>query len=158
MSSYNYPSNTPDPSALSQDDRVIQDIQKKINRERGIAQGATALKSSTSNPSVQQKCDANIREAQKNIEYLEERLRQLQIRKRNSIIAAGNPSDPNSPSSSYLANNPISPNGPRSPNNQQSPYQNSSNFSSHSPNGMSFSPFASWISQISISLFSLLLH
>lgn len=68
-----------------QDERVIQDISRKIDRERVLIQGAKALRSSTSNQSVQQKCDTNIREAQKNIEYLEERMRQLQVRKRNSV-------------------------------------------------------------------------
>lgn len=95
---------TRNPSELSQDDRVIQDIQKKIIREKGIAQGATALKKSTSNISVQQKCDANIREAQKNIEYLEERLQQLHIRKRNSIIAQGSTTSSDTNPSNSLAN------------------------------------------------------
>lgn len=99
-------------SDQSQDDRVIQDIQKKILREKGIAQGATALKKSTSNISVQQKCDTNIREAQKNIEYLEERLRQLHIRKRNSVIAQNSSTspDPSVSASSFL--DPNSPNAP----------------------------------------------
>lgn len=101
-------------SSSSQDDRVIQDIHKKIGREKGIVQGAISLKSSTSNVSVQQKCDSNIREAQKNIEYLEERLRQLEIRKRNSVSSGSiafqshntNSSDPNSANS----NIPSTPN------------------------------------------------
>lgn len=66
------------------DDRVQQDIARKIDREKVLIQGAKALRNSTTNALVQQKCDTNIRESQKNIEYLEERLRQLQIRKRNS--------------------------------------------------------------------------
>lgn len=94
-------------SSVSQDDRVIQDIQKKIVREKGIAQGALAMKNSTKNVSVQQKCDTSIREAQKNIEYLEQRLQQLHIRKRNSVIAQGSNTSPdlNSPNS---LNNPYS--------------------------------------------------
>lgn len=96
-------------STLSQDDRVIQDIQKKILREKGIAQGAISLKKSTRNVSVQQKCDTNIREAQKNIEYLEERLQQLHIRKRNSVIAQNSNTSPDLNSTSPFSANSPSP-------------------------------------------------
>lgn len=105
-------------SELSQDDRVIQDIQKKIIREKVIVQGATSLRKSTSNVSVQQKCDTNIREAQKNIEYLEERLEQLHIRKRNSFNAQNSNTSPDlNPSPSFL--NPNS--SPNSNHNRSGP-------------------------------------
>lgn len=71
------------PSAA--DDRVIDDISRKIERERVLIQGARTLRNSTSNALVQQKCDTNIHEGLKNIEYLEERLKQLRVRKRNSL-------------------------------------------------------------------------
>lgn len=71
---------------MSSDDRVIEDISRKIDREKVLIQGAKALRSSTTNILVQQKCDTNIHEGLKNIQYLEERLSQLQIRKRNSLI------------------------------------------------------------------------
>ncbi|ODQ63758.1 kinase-like protein, partial [Nadsonia fulvescens var. elongata DSM 6958] len=72
-------------------DRVIQDVHKKIEREKAIIQGAKAVRQKTDNTVVQQKCDANIREAQKNIEYLEATMKQLQLRKHNSTLS---PTDP----------------------------------------------------------------
>ena len=78
-------------------DPVLQDISRKIDREKVLIQGAIALRNSTENSVVQQKCDTNIRESKKNIEYLEDRMRQLQVRKRNSIDAP------------VLAQNPLSP-------------------------------------------------
>lgn len=92
----------------AQDDRVILDITRKIDRERYLIQGARSLRSSTSNSLVQQKCDTNIREAQKNIEYLEERLKQLHIRKRNSISADPSTNQFPSPTSSTQNVSPYS--------------------------------------------------
>lgn len=57
-----------------------QDIIKKIDRERKIIQGAQQLRSKTSNSLVIQKCVENIREAQQNIEYLEDSLKKLTLK------------------------------------------------------------------------------
>lgn len=59
--------------------RVEQDIQKKIEREHNIIQGASNLKKRTDNVVVIQKCNTNIREARQNIEYLEETLKKLRL-------------------------------------------------------------------------------
>ncbi|ODV85552.1 hypothetical protein CANARDRAFT_176000 [[Candida] arabinofermentans NRRL YB-2248] len=56
---------------------VITDILRKIERERNIALGASNLRKETSNAMVIQKCNTSIREAQKNIEYLEQTLKKL---------------------------------------------------------------------------------
>jgi hypothetical protein len=69
---------------MSQEDRIINDVYRKIEREKVIIQGARSVRASTSNVSVQQKCDSNIREAQKNIAYLEETMRQLKLRKQSA--------------------------------------------------------------------------
>lgn len=66
------------------DDKVILDVYKKIEREKVIIQGAKSVRQSTSNVSVQQRCDTNIREAQNNITYLEETMRQLKLRKKST--------------------------------------------------------------------------
>lgn len=58
---------------------VEDDIQKKIERERNIIQGAKNLKKKTNNEMVIQKCNTNIREAQQNIKYLEETLKKFQL-------------------------------------------------------------------------------
>ena len=101
-------------------DRVLHDIARKIDREKVLIQGAKALRNSTPNPVVQQKCDTNIRESQKNIEYLEERLRQLQIRKRNSISADSSAGPYGSPTNTS-ANTPGSNAGNQSLANSNSP-------------------------------------
>lgn len=92
---------------MTSDDRVIDDISKKIDRERILIQGTRALRNSTTNVSVQQKCDTNIHESEKNIEYLQERMKQLQIRKRSSVSAeaSNNPqSNATSPYNTTSAN------------------------------------------------------
>lgn len=59
--------------------QVEQEINKKIEREKNIIQGASQLKKKTDNVMVIQKCNTNIREAQQNIQYLEETLKKLQL-------------------------------------------------------------------------------
>lgn len=66
------------------EDRVIQDVYRKIEREKVIIQGAKSVRASTTNLSVQQKCDSNIRESQKNIAYLEQTLKTVKLRKSGS--------------------------------------------------------------------------
>ncbi|CAG99325.1 protein kinase C [Kluyveromyces lactis] len=58
---------------------VEQDIYKKIERERNIILGSNQLKKKTDNVMVIQKCNTNIREAQQNIEYLEQILAKLRV-------------------------------------------------------------------------------
>lgn len=57
----------------------INDILRKIDREKKLAAGASNLRKKTSNTTVIQKCNLQIREAQKNIEYLETTLQKLFI-------------------------------------------------------------------------------
>ncbi|CAR28846.1 ZYRO0F13310p [Zygosaccharomyces rouxii] len=59
--------------------QVEQEIQRKIERERNIIQGASNLKKKTDNVMVIQKCNTNIREAKQNIEYLEETFNRLHL-------------------------------------------------------------------------------
>ncbi|KAJ5246218.1 C2 calcium/lipid-binding domain CaLB [Penicillium chermesinum] len=62
-------------------DEVIASVYRKIERERALIQAATNLRQSTDNPLVQQRADSNIRESRKNIAYLEEKMRELQVRR-----------------------------------------------------------------------------
>ncbi|SCU89340.1 LAME_0E03048g1_1 [Lachancea meyersii CBS 8951] len=59
--------------------KVEQDIRRKVEREQNIIQGATQLKKKTDNVMVIQKCNTNIREAQQNIQYLEDTLQKLKL-------------------------------------------------------------------------------
>ncbi|KAL8719118.1 MAG: hypothetical protein Q9225_003830 [Loekoesia sp. 1 TL-2023] len=62
------------------DDERIDQVRRKIEREKVIINAANAMRQS-SNPHVQQSLETKVREAQKNISYLEEKLRELQMRK-----------------------------------------------------------------------------
>ncbi|CDO94379.1 unnamed protein product [Kluyveromyces dobzhanskii CBS 2104] len=69
---------------MNEDDKcnaapVEQEIYKKIERERNIILGSNQLKKKTDNVMVIQKCNTNVREAQQNIEYLEQLLAKLKV-------------------------------------------------------------------------------
>jgi len=63
------------------DDQLISQVYKKIEREKTLINGASALRQQTDNPAVQQRADSQIREGRKNIKYLEDRMRELQMRR-----------------------------------------------------------------------------
>ena len=63
------------------DDELIATVYRKIEREKALINAATNMRQSTNNPLVQQRVDANIRDGRKNIAYLEEKMRELQVRK-----------------------------------------------------------------------------
>lgn len=63
-------------------DELIASVYRKIEREKALIAAATNMRQSTDNPLVQQRVDANIRDGRKNIAYLEEKMRELQLRKR----------------------------------------------------------------------------
>ena len=62
------------------DDDLINQVYRKIEREKVIINAANAMRQS-SNPQVQQSLDSQVREAWKGIGYLEERMRELQMRR-----------------------------------------------------------------------------
>lgn len=61
-------------------DKLLQDVYRKIEREKILMNGARAMRSSTDNAAVQQRLDSQIREFQRNLSYLEERYNELQNR------------------------------------------------------------------------------
>ena len=65
---------------MSDTDSVIADVYRKIEREKTLINAATHIRQSTNNPSVQARVDSNIRDGRKNISYLEDKLRELQLR------------------------------------------------------------------------------
>lgn len=62
------------------DDELINQVRRKIERERVIINSANAMRQH-SNPQVQQSLDSQVREGQKNIRYLEEKMRELEDRR-----------------------------------------------------------------------------
>ncbi|KAI9803413.1 MAG: Serine/threonine kinase [Piccolia ochrophora] len=63
------------------DEQLISNVYRKIEREQKLIDGAMAMRQSTDNPSLQQRLDSQIREGKKNIGYLDERMRELQMRR-----------------------------------------------------------------------------
>jgi ferritin-like metal-binding protein YciE len=70
---------------MSASDKVINDIYRKIERERSLIQGAKAMSQNTNNQDVKTRCESNIAESKKNIAYLEKMLQDLQLKRRSVI-------------------------------------------------------------------------
>ncbi|KTW30847.1 protein kinase C-like protein [Pneumocystis carinii B80] len=64
---------------------AMNDIHNRIEREKVLIQGAQAMCSQTLNESVQQSLGNSIRESQRNITYLMERMRELQLKKKEYL-------------------------------------------------------------------------
>ncbi|KAL2864690.1 protein kinase c [Aspergillus lucknowensis] len=72
-------------------DELIASVYRKIEREKALIAAATNMRQSTDNPLVQQRVDANIRDGRKNIAYLEEKMKELQLRQMEK--ESGSPTD-----------------------------------------------------------------
>lgn len=59
----------------------MSNVYRKIEREKALINAATNMRTSTQNASVHQRLDSQIREGRKNIGYLEEKMRELQMRR-----------------------------------------------------------------------------
>lgn len=57
------------------------DIYKKIEREKALINAANLMRQQTNNEAVRSKLDTQMREGRRNLEFFEERLRELQIRR-----------------------------------------------------------------------------
>ena len=78
------------------DDDLINQVYRKIEREKVLINAANNMRQS-SNPQVQQSLDIKIRESRKGIEYLEERMRELQMRRMEAQGAPGSSGGPQPP-------------------------------------------------------------
>ncbi|CAF9941806.1 MAG: Serine/threonine kinase [Alectoria fallacina] len=71
------------------DDELINQVYRKIEREKVLINAANNMRQS-SNPQVQQSLDSQIRESRKGIDYLEERMRELQMRRMEAMGSGSN--------------------------------------------------------------------
>ena len=78
------------------DDDLINQVYRKIEREKVLINAANNMRQS-SNPQVQQSLDLQIRESRKGIDYLEERMRELQMRRMEAMGGAGSNGGPTPP-------------------------------------------------------------
>ncbi|KAL9113782.1 MAG: hypothetical protein Q9227_002227 [Pyrenula ochraceoflavens] len=69
---------------MAETDKLMADVFRKIEREKILIHGASQMIQSTNNTSVQNRADSQIRDARKNIAYLEEKMRELQVRRSGS--------------------------------------------------------------------------
>ncbi|KAF2401549.1 hypothetical protein EJ06DRAFT_395938 [Trichodelitschia bisporula] len=60
---------------------VSKEIIRKIDREKALINAANAMRQSTNNPAVMSQLATKIRDGQRNIEYLESRLKELEMKK-----------------------------------------------------------------------------
>ena len=62
------------------EDQAIQDLHRKIERERAIINAANAMRQATNNAQVNSRVDSQIRDAQRNMQYFQQTLQDLQQR------------------------------------------------------------------------------
>ena len=63
------------------DDEKILDITKKVEREKALINAANLMRQQTNNEAVRSKLDTQMREGRRNLEFFEDRLRELQMRR-----------------------------------------------------------------------------
>ncbi|EMC91585.1 hypothetical protein BAUCODRAFT_27875 [Baudoinia panamericana UAMH 10762] len=82
------------------EDAAVQEIYRKIEREKAIINAANSLRQATNNASVLSRGESQIRDARRNIQYFEQRLQELRTRKMGgdmsnmSISGNGGPPPP----------------------------------------------------------------
>lgn len=97
-------------TATMNEDDAIKSVHGKIEREKALINAANAMRQSTNNPAVLSRLDGQIREGRRNIEYLEGRARELQMRRvgtdmENLSMGSGS----NGPPSPEQRRNPLPP-------------------------------------------------
>jgi hypothetical protein len=66
---------------MNNDDDALSSVFKKIERERALLNAANQMRQQTQNEQVKARLDTQMREGRRNIQYLEERMQELQTRK-----------------------------------------------------------------------------
>lgn len=66
---------------MNTDDDAINSVYKKIERERALLNAASQMRQQTQNEAVRSRIDTQMREGRRNIQYLEERMQELQMRR-----------------------------------------------------------------------------
>lgn len=69
------------PNAVMNDDDAIQNIHKKIEREKALINAANAMRAQTNNEAVRSRLDSQMRDGRRNLQFFEEKLRDIQMRR-----------------------------------------------------------------------------
>ncbi len=101
---------------MNEDDRLM-DIYKKIEREKALINAANLMRQQTNNDAVRSKLDTQMREGRRNLEFFEERLRELQMRRmgqgmENMSLSSAGGSTASRPRSADLRNQKDGPPAP----------------------------------------------
>jgi hypothetical protein len=70
------------------EDEAIQNIYKKIQRENALLNAANAMRAQTNNEAVRSRLDSQMRDGRRNLQFFEEKLRELQMRKMNQGLGS----------------------------------------------------------------------
>lgn len=63
------------------DEEAIQNIYKKIEREKALINAANAMRAQTNNEAVRSRLDSQMRDGRRNLQFFEEKLRDIQMRR-----------------------------------------------------------------------------
>ena len=77
------------------EEEAIQNIHKKIEREKALINAANAMRAQTNNDTVRSRLDSQMRDGRRNLQFFEEKLRDIQMRRVNSAmdnVSLGGPS------------------------------------------------------------------
>lgn len=70
------------------EEELIRDVHHKIDREKILINAANSMRQSTDNSAVLSRLDTQIRDGRRNIEYLQGRLREIELRKMNQDMGS----------------------------------------------------------------------
>lgn len=91
------------------DEEALSSVYKKIQRERALLNAANQMRQQTQNEQVRARLDIQMRDGRRNISYLEDRMKELQVRTEGRTGSAGSSGGPARPSSSGLRDDRAAP-------------------------------------------------
>lgn len=74
---------------MNNDEEALSSVYKKIQRERALLNAANQMRQQTQNEQVRNRLDIQMRDGRRNISYLEERMKELQLRTEGRTGSAG---------------------------------------------------------------------
>lgn len=93
---------------MSEEDKMM-DIYKKIEREKALIQAANLMRQQTNNDQVRSKLDNQMREGKRNLEFFEEKLKELQLRRGMGDMSIGSSSSASAPAPRGMHNDSDGP-------------------------------------------------
>lgn len=111
------------------EDEAIQSINKKIEREKALMNAANSMRSQTTNEAVRSRLDSQMRDGRRNLQFFEEKLRDIQMRRVNSGMDAMSLASAGSSSAGHPVEDSTVP--PAPPPKDTVPWGDMGNYGSH---------------------------